>query len=117
MGYPAPLTEYPFDSVRAMQNMLLTGQRAKYPNVTMIYPHGGGAIPYLANRIASITALDAVGGLNPVETMKELRGYYFDTASAFSEIQLGDLKEFVGVGKLLVGSDCEYSNFFFPDLL
>ncbi|KAL2859321.1 amidohydrolase 2 [Aspergillus pseudodeflectus] len=108
MGYPAPLTEYPFDSVRAMQNMLLTGQRARYPNVTIIYPHGGGAIPYLANRIASVSALDVLGGLNPLETMQELKGYYFDTASSTSKVQLGALKEFAGVEKILVGTDYPY---------
>jgi predicted TIM-barrel fold metal-dependent hydrolase len=107
MGYPAPLTEYPFDSVRAMQNMLLTGQHARYPNVTMIFPHGGGAIPYLANRIASVSALDVLGGLDPLETMKELKGYYFDTASSTSKIQLAALKEFAGVEKILVGIDCK----------
>jgi predicted TIM-barrel fold metal-dependent hydrolase len=110
MGYPAPLTEYPFDSVRAMQNMLLTGQRARYPNVTMIYPHGGGALPYLANRIASVAALDVLGGLNPLETMQELKGYYFDTASSTSKVQLGALKEFAGVEKILIGTDCESSS-------
>jgi predicted TIM-barrel fold metal-dependent hydrolase len=103
MGYPAPLTEYPFDSVRAMQNMLLTGWRARYPNVTMIYPHGGGAIPYLANRIASVSALDALGGLDPLETMQELKGYYFDTASSTSKIQLAAL-EFAGAEKILAGT-------------
>ncbi|KAL3458716.1 amidohydrolase 2 [Aspergillus heterothallicus] len=108
MGYPAPLTEYPFDSVRAMQNMLLTGQRAKYPNISMIYPHGGGAVPYLASRIASIASLDILGGLNPLETMAELKGYYFDTASSTSSIQLGALKEFVGAEKIVLGTDYPY---------
>jgi predicted TIM-barrel fold metal-dependent hydrolase len=117
MGYPAPLTEYPFDSVRAMQNMLLTGQRARYPNVTMIYPHGGGAIPYLANRIASVSSLDVLGGLNPLETMQQLKGYYFDTASSTSKIQLGALKEFAGVEKILVGTDCKLRGAMCPILL
>ncbi|KAL2784782.1 amidohydrolase 2 [Aspergillus keveii] len=108
MGYPAPLTEYPFDSVRAMQHMLLTGQRARHPNVTIIFPHGGGAIPYVANRIASVSSVDVLGGLNPLETMQELKGYYFDTASSTSKIQLAALKEFAGVEKILVGTDYPY---------
>jgi hypothetical protein len=73
----------------------------------MIYPHGGGAIPYLANRITSVAALDVLGGLNPLETMQELKGYYFDTASSTSKVQLAALKEFAGVEKILVGTDCK----------
>jgi hypothetical protein len=76
----------------------------------MIYPHGGGALPYLANRIASVPALDVLGGLNPLETMQELKGYYFDTASSTSKVQLGALKEFAGVEKILIGTDCESSS-------
>jgi hypothetical protein len=41
LGYPDPMTEYPFDSIRAMENMLLTGQRANYSSINIIFPHGG----------------------------------------------------------------------------
>ncbi|KAK1145829.1 hypothetical protein N8T08_003775 [Aspergillus melleus] len=84
----------------AMENMLLTGQKATYPNVTMIFPHGGGAMPYLAGRIAGVTTLDALGALNPVETISQLKSYYFDTASAYSAIQLQALKAFGGIGRI-----------------
>ncbi|PWY64829.1 amidohydrolase 2 [Aspergillus eucalypticola CBS 122712] len=84
LGYPFPLTEYPFDSVRAMENLLLSGQRAKNPDVKMIFAHGGGAMPYLASR------------------------YYFDTASATSAIQLAAMKSFIGVEQILTGTDYPY---------
>lgn len=109
LGYGGPLTEYPFDSVRAMENMLLTGQRARYPNVTMIYPHGGGAMPYLAGRIAGVASLPALGALNPATVVAQLKGYYFDTASAYSAIQLQALKAFIGVGQIVTGTDCKSS--------
>ncbi|PYH81132.1 amidohydrolase 2 [Aspergillus uvarum CBS 121591] len=108
LGYGGPLTEYPFDSVRAMENMLLTGQRARYPNVTMIYPHGGGAMPYLAGRIAGVASLPALGALNPATVVAQLKGYYFDTASAYSAIQLQALKAFIGVGRIVTGTDFPY---------
>ncbi|KAH8431615.1 amidohydrolase family protein [Aspergillus melleus] len=108
LGYPGPLTEYPFDSMRAMENMLLTGQRAVFPNVTMIFPHGGGAMPYLAGRIAGVTTLDALGALSPADTISQLKSYYFDTASAYSAIQLQALKAFGGVGRIVTGTDFPY---------
>ncbi|KAH8689498.1 hypothetical protein BGW36DRAFT_308759 [Talaromyces proteolyticus] len=108
MGWPSPMTEYPFDSVRAMENMLLSGQRASYPNVTMIFPHGGGAMPYLATRIAGMSSLPFLGGLSVPESLAQLAGYYFDTASATSAIQLNAMKSFIGIDRILIGTDYPY---------
>jgi predicted TIM-barrel fold metal-dependent hydrolase len=106
LGHPMPMTEYPFDTVRAMENLLVTGQRAKYPDLKMIFAHGGGAMPYLASRIAGVATLPYAGGIPFVETMAQLAGYYFDLASATSAIQLTALKSFIGAGKLVTGIDC-----------
>ncbi|KAI9052146.1 hypothetical protein LZ554_003508 [Drepanopeziza brunnea f. sp. 'monogermtubi'] len=108
MGYPSPLTEYPFDSVRAMQKMLLTGQRQKYPAINIIFPHGGGALPYLAARIAYVAQLSVNGNLDPETSMRQFRGYYFDTAGASSAIQLSSMNLLGGVGKIVTGTDYPY---------
>ncbi|GCB23016.1 2-amino-3-carboxymuconate-6-semialdehyde decarboxylase [Aspergillus awamori] len=108
MGYPFPLTEYPFDSVRAMENLLLKGQRAENPNIKMIFAHGGGAMPYLASRIAGMASMSLLGSLNMTKSLAELAGYYFDTASATSAIQLAAMKSFIGVDQILTGTDYPY---------
>ncbi|GKZ19789.1 hypothetical protein AbraIFM66951_010794 [Aspergillus brasiliensis] len=108
LGYPGPLTEYPFDSVRAMENLLLTGQRADNPDVKMIFAHGGGAMPYLASRIAGMASMSLLGSLNMTQSLAELAGYYFDTASASSAIQLAAMKSFIGVDQILTGTDYPY---------
>lgn len=48
------MIDSPFDTVRAIGNLLLTGQRARYPDLNIIFTHGGGAIRYLATRIAGV---------------------------------------------------------------
>ncbi|KAL3253455.1 hypothetical protein ABHI18_009495 [Aspergillus niger] len=108
LGYPSPLTEYPFDSVRAMENLLLKGQRAENPDVKMIFAHGGGAMPYLASRIAGMASMSLLGSLNMTKSLAELSGYYFDTASATSAIQLAAMKSFIGVDQILTGTDYPY---------
>ncbi|RDH27195.1 hypothetical protein BDQ94DRAFT_154408 [Aspergillus welwitschiae] len=108
LGYPFPLTEYPFDSVRAMENLLLKGQRAENPNIKMIFAHGGGAMPYLASRIAGMASMSLLGSLNMTKSLAELAGYYFDTASATSAIQLSAMKSFIGVDQILTGTDYPY---------
>ena len=65
------MTEYSFDSVRAMENMLLTGQRANYSSINIIFPHGGGAMPCLAQRISSVGSLL---GFNPLDSMISFGG-------------------------------------------
>lgn len=107
LGHPDPMIEYPFDSVRAMENMLLTGQRANYSDINMIFPHGGGAIPYLGGRIAGLASLPFVGGLNVTESLGQFKDYFLDTASATSAVQLVGMKMFSGVGKIVTGTDCE----------
>lgn len=108
LGYPIPMSEYPFDTVRAMENMLLSGQRAKYPDLKMIFAHGGGAMPYLATRISGMASLAWLGGLSVTESMAQLAGYYFDTASAASALQLTALKSFIGADQIVTGTDCEW---------
>ncbi|PYI31781.1 amidohydrolase 2 [Aspergillus indologenus CBS 114.80] len=108
LGYPLPLTEYPFDTVRAMENLLLTGQRARFPAVKLIFAHGGGAMPYLATRIAGLASMEFMGGRSVAESVAQLAGYYFETASASSAVQLAALKSFLGTGRILTGTDYPY---------
>ncbi|PYI23524.1 hypothetical protein BO99DRAFT_428808 [Aspergillus violaceofuscus CBS 115571] len=108
LGYPLPLTEYPFDTVRAMENLLLTGQRARFPSVTLIFAHGGGAMPYLATRIAGLASMEFMGGRSVADSVAQLAGYYFETASATSAVQLAALKSFLGAGTILTGTDYPY---------
>ncbi|KAJ5951877.1 uncharacterized protein N7479_010290 [Penicillium vulpinum] len=108
LDWPIPMTEYPFDTVRAIENMLLTGQRAKYPDIKMIFAHGGGAIPFLATRIAGMASLPLLGGLSIPDSLAQLAGYYFDTAASTSAIQLTALKSFVGADQIVTGTDYPY---------
>lgn len=103
------MSEYPFDTVRAMENLLLTGQRRDYSNIRLIFAHGGGAMPFLANRIAGQSVLASGGNVNASEALEQFQGYFFDTASATSAAQLSGMREFYGggVSKILVGTDCE----------
>jgi hypothetical protein len=72
----------------------------------MIFSHGGGAIPYLATRIAGVATLPYGGGIAFPESLAQLAGYYFDLASATSAIQLAALKSFIGAKRLVTGIDC-----------
>ena len=110
-----PVMEYTFDTTRAIASLLFTQSRKRYPDVNLIFSHGGGVLPFLAQRLALQTRRPFHGGLDPDESYAELQGYYYDLAVTWSEPQLAALNAFVRPDKLLIGSDCEIYNLSIPD--
>lgn len=103
-----PVIEYTFDTTRAIANLLFTQARKRFPNINIIFSHGGGALPFLADRLALQTTLPFQGGRDLNESYSELQHYYYDTAVTIGNPQFAALKEFVGADRLLTGSDCQY---------
>ncbi|RVX69749.1 hypothetical protein B0A52_06394 [Exophiala mesophila] len=103
-----PVIEYTFDTTRAIANLLFTGTRKRYPDIKFIFSHGGGALPFLADRLGIQSTLPFHGGRDLDESLAELKGYYYDTAVVLGEPQFAALKALVGADKLLTGSDYPY---------
>src|SRR5262245_23158747 len=55
---PACLIEFPPDSTRTITSLLFSGTFFRCPDIRFIFSHAGGTLPFLANRIATIAALD-----------------------------------------------------------
>jgi 6-methylsalicylate decarboxylase len=105
-GVSTPVQEFTFDTTRAVTNMIFTGARKRFPNMNMIFSHGGGTVPFLADRLAIQATFPWQGNRKYDECMAELRSFYYDTAGATSAPQLAALHEFIGPSKLLYGTDC-----------
>lgn len=110
-----PLMEWPFRTTRAAMELLYSGRLVRYPGVRYILAHGGGAIPFLANRIARGAGNGrisgpgdggAIIGRQPAagEALDLLGTFYFDTAAP-GEAHLAALQEFAGGGRILFGTD------------
>ena len=112
---PRPMFEFMFDTARAVINLFLTGTVQRCPNITFIIPHCGGAFPPLINRFSLAARLMKLGGpaasLSPPWVKDRLNTqFYWDTAgAAFPEVAKG-LLEYVGVDRMLYGSDFPYSD-------
>ncbi len=50
--FPAPLIEFVFDTTRAATNLVLSGCLERHRDIRLILSHAGGAVPYVAGRIA-----------------------------------------------------------------
>jgi predicted TIM-barrel fold metal-dependent hydrolase len=51
LGRPRPMIEFIFDTARAVTDLILSGTLIRHPGMRIIVPHGGGALPLLADRI------------------------------------------------------------------
>ena len=49
LGRPRPMIEFIFDTARAVTGLILAGTLTRHPGMNIIVPHGGGALPLLAD--------------------------------------------------------------------
>jgi predicted TIM-barrel fold metal-dependent hydrolase len=126
-GFFHPLLEWPVHTSRAALDLLYSGRLARYSNIRYVLAHGGGTVPYLAQRIATgpVNRGRTVrgngreggripsggdGGTNPgqeneVRTrLRLLRSLYYDAASP-GEGHFAALKRLAGAGHILFGTD------------
>jgi predicted TIM-barrel fold metal-dependent hydrolase len=108
LGRPRPMLEFIFDTARAVSDLVFAGVLARYPGIEWIVPHGGGALPLLAERMElfriGLAASGAgEGGAGPVP--EQLRRLWFDLAGTPFPHQVPALAGAFGVGRVLYGSD------------
>ncbi|MGA6973615.1 MAG: amidohydrolase family protein [Candidatus Binatus sp.] len=105
IGYPRPLIEFPFDTARAVSNLIFSGTIERCPNLRIIVSHNGGVVPFLADRITKIgnqLKLNQPGAQDAISCMRRL---YYDTAMAGSKYSLSSLLQLTDVSHIIYGSD------------
>jgi predicted TIM-barrel fold metal-dependent hydrolase len=111
MGRPAPMIEFPMDTARAVTDLLYAGVLQRMRNFKLIVPHGGGALPVLAPRLASFAGRAFVHPRpkDGAEVFSTLRGLYYDVVSAAHPAPFSALRAIAPVEQLLFGSDWPFS--------
>ena len=104
-GIPPFVADFLLDTTRAGINMCRQGWMDRYPDVKIILSHGGGFIPYAAERIARMCSPDGIVA-NGIE---RLRRFYFDTALSSSPYALPSLLAFADPSRITFGSDWPYA--------
>lgn len=108
MGHSAVVIEYPFDTTRAVMNLVLSGTLDRYPGVRLIASHAGGTLPFLATRIANAPGR-RVSDEVEAPFREYLRRMYFDTALSVDALQIASLLQIVDVEHVLFGSDWPFA--------
>ncbi|SEB09478.1 amidohydrolase family protein [Variovorax sp. YR216] len=104
-GIPPFAADFLLDTTRAAINMARRGWLDRYPDLKIILSHGGGFIPYAAERIARICSPDG----DQASGIERLRRFYFDTALSSSAYALPSLLAFADPGRISFGSDWPYA--------
>jgi Amidohydrolase len=102
-GWGRPMFEFPFDTTRAVSDLLLRGGIARHPRIRMVVPHGGGALAALGDRIGLFARIFVEGG-DP-DVAGQLRNLYYDLAGAPVPRQLPALLELTDPSHLPYGTD------------
>jgi 6-methylsalicylate decarboxylase len=109
LNVPAWVVEYPFDTTRAVVNLVLSGKRRRYAKIRFILAHAGGTIPFLAWRIAAAPQIDKrYAALSSADIRSDLRSFWYETAQAPGPETFGALRLIAAPERILFGSDWPY---------
>ncbi len=106
LSAPPFVVEYVFDTTRAVVNLIYSGTLNRCPDIRFIVAHGGGTVPFLAQRIAMMEGHRGAKGVTGV--LPSLRSLYYETASTTSRFALRSLQEFADPERILWGSDLPF---------
>jgi predicted TIM-barrel fold metal-dependent hydrolase len=112
---PKPLVDWTHETTRTATHLITTDTLKRHPNVKVILPHGGGTLPYIANRVGALgtafglfegEAADGSKKKSVDEFLGEAKGgLYYDMAFAGYCESLRLLLDFADKGHVLYGSD------------
>lgn len=109
-GYPVPLIEFIFETTRTITHMMLSGTLTRYPDLRLIVPHAGAALPILAGRIELLmNAGSPIDKDAPKSVRSALRGLHYDLAGAPVPELLSALLQIADPEKLHYGSDWPFT--------
>ena len=123
MPNEGPMIEFGTDTTRSIASVLFSETSRRYPDITWIWSHAGGVMPYIIERFFQSGAAAAIvpgivtkgqgvqsgtGALPGDVVLRELRKMYYDTAQASNPVAMGALRKVVPVSQIVFGTDYWY---------
>lgn len=103
LSMPTFVLEFPFETTRALTNMLYKGIYLRYPFIRWQAAHAGGAIPFLSYR-SGLLALN----LNPRKS--SYSRLFYDTALSSAPPAMAAVRKVTEVSHILLGTDYPYAS-------
>ncbi|TFK55950.1 amidohydrolase 2 [Heliocybe sulcata] len=99
-----PVVEVPHETFKAAAQLVVSGKKRKYPHVKIVLAHLGGAVPFLASRVAVLSRHMGCP-LSTDEILQDFKSFYYEVALSGYESNLEAMRKFVPLDRLLFGSD------------
>jgi len=106
---PESIIEWGTDTTRTIASLVFSGAAARFPDLRLIFSHGGGTLPFLTERFLRLPLINknlATRVPNGVE--HELKRFYYDTAQAAHPYALASLTKLIPVSQIVFGTDFPY---------
>ena len=112
-----PLVGFLMDTTLAAAHLVFAGVPRRYPRITWVLCHMGGAIPYLAERLdRGYEAFDSCRTNIDRPPSAYLKEFYYDTVN-FDPACIDLAMSFAGVEHILAGSDYPHQSGSIPKML
>ncbi|HLY79037.1 MAG TPA: amidohydrolase family protein [Caulobacteraceae bacterium] len=111
LGRPAPLLEFPLDTTRTIVDLLYSRGLQTNPDIKLIVPHGGAALPALIARIAAFANLPFIEPrpASEAEVFETLERLYYDVALSAHPVPFAALRRIAPMTQILFGSDWPFT--------
>ncbi len=108
--HPVWLYEFPFDTTRALANLIYSGTLERCGKLRLQVSHLGGTAPFLAHRIASLADREPEDAARaPAGALEYLRRLYYDTGLSNHDLPTRPTIDLVGADRLVFGTDWPYA--------
>lgn len=110
LPHPVWMYEFPFETVRAVTNLIYSGSLERYRSIRFQLAHLGGAAPFLAHRIASLADREPERATQaPRGALAYLERLYYDTGLTNNAPALAATREVTSVDHIVFGTDWPYA--------
>jgi predicted TIM-barrel fold metal-dependent hydrolase len=97
--------EWQTDTTRAIAQMIFNGFQERYPNVRVIFSHGGGTMPFLIERFNGMAKSPKFAAMFPQGFGAAASKFYYDTAQVSNPPAMSALTKVVAMSQIVFGTD------------
>ncbi len=107
---PVWVQEFPFDTTRAVTNLIYSGTMERSPSIRLQLAHMGGTAPFIAHRIAEWAGRDpSKAEAAPAGAVAYIQRMWFDTGLSNNPIATAAVRELAGLNRIVFGTDWPYA--------
>ena len=110
LPHPVWMYEFPFETVRAVTNLIYSGTLERHRRIRFQLAHLGGAAPFLAHRLASLADREPERAAQaPAGALAYLERMYYDTGLTNNAPALAATREVTSLDHIVFGTDWPYA--------